>query len=209
MKAAYGVVIIVVVAAVLAVSLGQDRLFGVADDIVSSISSVLSLPDNAIRNVTFNLDVEHSNRTFVFNDPVNVTINSNDLKLYTGTVLEINSSVHLVGMKGNLAIIDNKLNITGSYEQIQVSGVTISSSGTVSSSLSEFSSIFLEGVRTDRLIFNRVSGTLETNGIKMELENQSIEISAPVANFYYTDHVVVGGKANRISVHGLNTVNIR
>lgn len=188
--------------------IGQDSLIELVDDFFSSIGSGLS--DNAIRNITFELfDSEYPNTTFTFDYPVNITVDSSNFTINTITTLEARTPTLITGFTGTVNIIDTgEVVVTGNYESIEISGLKISASGTIEESTAKFNNVFLQNVKMKSFAISESYALLDIDGIEMDLDNQTVEIYAPIADFTYDDNVNIVGKANRMKITGENVLSI-
>ncbi len=191
--------------------IGQDNIINIADNFISKITTGMSLPDNVIRNISFELKgVDYPNTTYEFKEPVNITIDSSNFTIHTITDLHASSAATLTGFIGTVIILplDKNLSITGEYQKIEISDVSISASGTIAESHTSFTSIFLEDVKLKTLEVPNATGTLELEDIEMNINGQSVKIYAPIANLFYNDNLRANGRANRMTVEGVNVVSI-
>ena len=192
---------------------GQEKIAGVFDDFISAISSSLSLPDNAIRNITFDFNsMEYPNTTFALDKKINITIDSSDFTINTATVLNAKSSVNIIGFLGTVIINDieagKNITVAGTYESIEIGDVVISTSGSISESSAILKSALLKNIMLKTFFVENTVGTLKLEDTEIKLDNQTMEIYAPIADFFYQEDVEISGRANRIKVLGENTLNI-
>ncbi len=189
---------------------GQDNLIKLADDFFTSVGSELSLSDNVIRNITFEYTGNsYMNTTFVFEEPSNITVDSDNFTIYTITTLEAKTPAVIAGFTGTVTIVETgEVIIAGDYEEIEIIGLKISTSGTITESKAKFNNVFLQDVKMKTLLVPEASGSLITDKIEMNLNNQTLEIFAPMADFFYGENVEIDGRANRIKITGENTVSV-
>ncbi|MAH42284.1 hypothetical protein CL614_00965 [archaeon] len=191
--------------------IGQDNIIFIADNFISKITTGMSLPDNVIRNISFELKgINYINTTYDFKEPVNITIDSSNFTIHTITDLHASSATKITGFTGTVMILskDKNLSITGEYEKIEISDVSISTAGTISESHTTFSSIFLEQVKLKTLEVSNATGTLTLEDIEMNINEQSVKIYAPITDIFYNNYLRADGRANRMTVEGDNVLSI-